>query len=70
MCKHMFYSSETLPCMCLKEVKDETPLEQTHAAPDHWSHRKDEVNGSMAVAYTAVRQQFSKIILLRGYLVL
>lgn len=51
MCKHMFYSSETLPCMCLKEVKDETPLEQTHAAPDHWSHRKDEVNGSMAVAY-------------------
>lgn len=55
MCKHMFYSSETLPCMCLKEVKDETPLEQTHAAPDHWSHRKDEVNGSMAVAYKAER---------------
>ena len=46
--------------MCLKEVKDETPLEQTHAAPDHWSHRKDEVNGSMAVAYKAERQLFGK----------
>lgn len=42
--------------MCLTEVKDETPLEQTHAAPDHWSYRKDKVNGSMAVAYKAVRQ--------------
>ena len=37
--------------MCLKEVKDETPLEQTHVAPDPWSLRKGEVKGSMAVAY-------------------
>ena len=63
MCKHMFYSSETPPCMCLTEVKNGNLWFTTHAAPDPWSHCKSEVKGSMAVAYRGLHDEYEKFII-------